>query len=325
MLCCCGRPLNGSHDHNTCGPPIPEDGSIAFLYTESFLWEKTIGFALQNICETHNFLYKPLPYIGGHIRGFRQVLEHQEVDENCKIFCCEQNPDFKEHDERLLRQKFPNAKLACFTGDSIYYGYPDAFPWTVDLWLDTVKIAVNKTTKFPAEHFYWSVSETILRDIQASALECGAKSRWFISLCHSNSGERTRFMNDLKYSGREVLWNQNLWELRPIYELYAKSWFALGHTTPVHDNKARSMKGFRDWLAPALDCLLIYDDYPDIRDLEIVPTYKYLDAGEVIRLTDLLRNNPKLYQDFLEKQKKWAWDNSLEQQIERLFKKYGFL
>jgi hypothetical protein len=24
-VCCCGRPLDGSHDHTTCGPPIPCD------------------------------------------------------------------------------------------------------------------------------------------------------------------------------------------------------------------------------------------------------------------------------------------------------------
>ena len=25
ILCCCGVPLNGRHDHNSCGPPIPCD------------------------------------------------------------------------------------------------------------------------------------------------------------------------------------------------------------------------------------------------------------------------------------------------------------
>jgi hypothetical protein len=23
LICCCGSELNGSHDHNSCGPPIP--------------------------------------------------------------------------------------------------------------------------------------------------------------------------------------------------------------------------------------------------------------------------------------------------------------
>lgn len=23
LVCCCGRELDGSHDHNTCGPPVP--------------------------------------------------------------------------------------------------------------------------------------------------------------------------------------------------------------------------------------------------------------------------------------------------------------
>lgn len=30
MMCCCGLPLNGSHDHNSCGPPIPDDVRWAF-------------------------------------------------------------------------------------------------------------------------------------------------------------------------------------------------------------------------------------------------------------------------------------------------------
>jgi hypothetical protein len=298
--------------------------SIIFLYPESFLYKHTINFALANIAGENNWIYRGLTYTGGFVTGYRQVLEHQEVDETCKIFFCEQNPDFKEHEEKLIRGKFPNAKLVMMAADSIYYGFPDASPWKVDLWMDTVKAAVAKTTKFPAEHFYWNVSETILKDIQASQIKI-EKTRWFVSLCHAASAERTRFMNDLRCHGKEVLWNQNLWDLHKIYEMYATCWFALGHTSPVHDNKARSMKGFRDWIAPELGTILIYDDYPDIRDLEIVPMYRYLDAGSVINLADRLKNDKGYYEQILGLQKKWAWDNSLEKQITRAFKKYGFL
>ena len=297
--------------------------SIFFFYPRCFLWEYTNNLALKNLAEKHQYEYKPLTYINGYIDDLNKL----DMDTNCLLAFFENNPKFNKNDWKVVKEKFPNAKIVMFGGgDTIYYGRADCICWPIDLLIETIKSVAKEDTKFPAAHHYWSISETVIKQIQETKLE--TEKTWkLISLCRDASNERVSFFERLKDAGYDVHWNLKLYNPPDIYKAYSRSWFTLGHSTPVFSTKDRTTKGWRDWLAPFCNNVLIYDDFPDMVDIgpDILPTYKYLDQNEVAALCLKLGNDLMLYNEYIEKQRKWALDNTLEKQIEKILLKHKLL
>ena len=85
----------------------------------------------------------------------------------------------------------------------------------------------------------------------------------------------------------------------------------------------RSMKGFRDWIAPFCGTLLVYDNFPDILDVgSFIPIYKYEDWNDAARIIKELKRSSYVYDLILKKQKQWALENTLEKQFIKIFEKH---
>lgn len=298
-----------------------EFSSIFCFFPCNFLWRSTNYLALKNIAKQHNIKFSSCFYKS----GYREQLNDLVVQEEPTLCFFEYNPDYNIKDYENTKSKFPNSKIVMFGGDVIYYGRPAGIPWPLDLLIDTMQEICNDRDKvaFPIEHYYWSVSETIIEQIENTQFD-NIKEKVLISLCRDASSERTAFFSNLKENGYPVTWNLNLWQAEQIYKEYNKHKFSLGHTTPVWTGRNRSMKGYRDWISPFTNTVLIYDDYPDILDIGkyIVPIYRYLDYKDCINLINAIDEDSKLYNEILLRQKEWARNNTLEKQIDKIVQKH---
>ncbi len=280
---------------------------IYFFYPNHFLWENTINLALKNIARESGKEYHGITYTD---LGFIDSLQQQS--EPC-IVCIENN---YYHDEAFLaklKRKFPNSKIVMFSGDTVYYK-PQIVP---DLLFETMKECIG-WVNCPTEHFYWSISEDLMR--QAENTERLPKEQDCICLCNGASNERRIFMGTVG-----CLYGLDIWNLEAIFKAYSKCWVALGHTVSVWENRPRSMKGFRDWIAPFCDTVLIYDNYPDIIDIGVVPTYEFKNPDSAKALIERLKNEPEFYAGILKMQKEWAYAHTLEYQIGTTLRKHDLL
>lgn len=291
---------------------------IAFLYPKSFLWEYTNNLALKNIATKFGYDYLPIAYESD------RFIDQLSQDNSVKLFFSDQNPAFYIDTYEKLKGKYPYAKFIMFGSDTVYYKGIDSCYWPVDLFLDIVQSDVEKATKYKAEHYYWTISETLIQQIEKTPLD-QTKTTDFISLCRQ-SHSRRGFFNEI-LTAHSFLFNLNLWDLEQIFKTYAQCWFAIGHTTPLDCFFERGMKGFRDWIAPFCGTVLVYDDYPDMVKIgtAILPIYKYRDPNDLYRITDELKNDKTKYESVLTKQKEWCKINTIEAQLERILIKHGML
>ena len=69
---------------------------------------------------------------------------------------------------------------------------------------------------------------------------------------------------------------------------------------------------------------LIYDDYQEIVDMKIVPTYDYQDWDEIVDLTNSLTMDQELYDDIVKEQKRFSLENTLDKQLINIFNEVLF-
>ena len=298
--------------------------TLFFFYPNNFLWQYTLNLTLANLAEKYHYTYKTLAYNTEPSK----FLKDLKIDKNCELAFFEDNPEYNEEDCKEVKRAFPNAKIIMFSGDSLYHKRlsADTLTWKVDLCIETIKKITENSSIIPCEHFYWNISETLIEQIKQTTLST-VKTNYAISLCNMTSKERASFLTSLTNEGCIVHWDLKLFKLIDIYNRFAQNWVSIGHTTPVWTGAQRSMKGFRDWIAPFCGTVLIYDDYPDIIDIgeEIVPTYQYIQIESAIKLINKLKNDSALYAKYLRVQKKWAIENSLEAQLIRILTKHKML
>ena len=105
--------------------------------------------------------------------------------------------------------------------------------------------------------------------------------------------------------------------------------FIVGTTSSnIPHRPERCMKGFRDFLAPFCNSVLIYDDYHDVLkyfvDDEgiIVPIFSFTEFFTIDNIYEKLTKDQELYNNYIKRQKKWATNNTLYKQFTKLFKEW---
>jgi len=296
------------------------------------LYNFTLFPAFKKVAEHFDIEYMPFEIDGDWADG-NEVIEKLPSIEDEVIFITTYNNGWTREHYDSIKSKMPNAKMVWLGSDTHYDGKTESgslvglenIQWPLDLYLDTMKDVVTEASSlFPSEHYYWSISESIIDLIDSFDLNT-AKKYDSICLCSTDNGSSVRkeMFQALDEAGLWVLRNLNEHNLETILNFYSQSWTALGTTTPCMNSDLRSMKGFRDWIAPFCGTVLIYDNFPDILDIgSFVPIYKYEDWDDAARVIKELKTNSYVYDLIIKKQKQWALENTLEKQLIRIFKKH---
>jgi len=246
----------------------------------------------------------------------------------------------------MVKAKMPNSKIVWLGSDTHYEGVNNppliddghdqflAFnglkniEWPLDLYLDTMKnVSEEASIRFKSDHFYWSISESIIDQIAKCIPKMNIRRKERDGICLCSTENRTSIRHEMfkkiDETGLNVLRNLNEHFLCEIVKLYAESWVALGTTVSCMASDLRSMKGFRDWLAPFCGTVLIYDDYPDITDIgDFIPIYEYGQWGQIKTIVDELKSDLDRYHTLIGQQREWALENTLEKQFIRIFKEH---
>jgi hypothetical protein len=240
-----------------------------------------------------------------------------------------------------LRKYIPNGKLVCLGGDTIWFLRRNEdhinSPHEVDLWLDLLDevVVYYNNIGVKADSWMWTISESLLNECEEYKnnidVDFDKKDMDFVSFI-TISTEYRRNMVDY-FNKRKKTFAVGVKcdsdNVADMISAYKKAWFHLGTTSPSWTTGIRTMKGFRDWLAPALNTLLIYDDFPEIRKKfgggYIVPLYdyNYFESAEI--LMEYIRNDKELYKHLLKMQKTWIEYNTLEKQFLRKFRKHNII
>ncbi len=231
--------------------------------------------------------------------------------------------EFKEH----ILKKCPRAKIVLTGSDTVYYGVEDSVRMKPDLFIDTIKEQVKLANRaVPSTHIYWTLSQDVIDEI--SLLPDRNKDIAGICLCANSHNRSSFFHQTMDKLGGNILWGLNTNRSDMVYDFFKRAYITIGITMSAPgfgDGKARSMKGMRDWLGVAAGTLLIYDDYPDIVDLGIIPIYPYRDS---IKCAELMYNyiwEVEVREEIITKQQNWLKQNTMEKQLEKILLKYNLL
>ncbi len=239
-----------------------------------------------------------------------------------------------------LKEQMPRCKIVMLGCDSIYFAqykqYDDC--GVVDLHLDLLSEVVEYMTTIgrKADRWSWTTSKSFIDDLTKLTLS-SRKTHDAIALIRERGQFATPYRYELRSyllkAGYKVLMNLELTNMRKVYDLYACSWISLGTTSSSWDQgrTQRTMKGFRDWISPWLNTVLIYDKHSDIMTgtdafesySSSVPLYEYDSFQSIIDLTNELKNTPTEYCRWLEKQRQYSVDNTIEKQLLFLFRKHN--
>lgn len=192
----------------------------------------------------------------------------------------------------LVQVKHPSSILLCFGGDTLYanqQGSQCEFDscHACDVYLDLIDgVVMNmRTQKFESHPWIWTPSAALLALVENKLIvvngsymnahssvvnEMPVKIMMLFSL---QSEYRARLREAIKQlqeesAGLFAVYDTQQAFLDPdsVFDLYSKSFITLSTTSTspawIHVN-CRSVKGFRDWIAPSLGSLLVTDDHPD--------------------------------------------------------------
>lgn len=230
-----------------------------------------------------------------------------------------------------IKNIFPNSHIIVLGS---YTNTIDGFieydhPSKVDLHLDTSYDVVKyyKTQNIITDLFLWSGSQPIF-DLAKQFTDTTSvdKSRDCICLsrCEPSFYDRSHLFNGIQSHGLSLGFNFYKENLNDVFFEYLVSEVSIGTTSPSSD-VLRNGKGFRDWLSPFLNCLLIHDDYEGYIDLykNVVPMYEYNNIQDCIDKIKYIKNlNNTEKQNLLKKQIQFAELNTIENQLFRAYKKY---
>lgn len=248
-------------------------------------------------------------------------------------------PDMSKMSLVELRTYIPNGKLVLLGGDTIFYLRQGSYGLEgiqeADLWLDLMDEVVVFFQKLgiKSDHWIWSGSESIFNqfDEYVNNIPPDLSLKDVDLNCFMTMGTVYR-QNMLRFFQQKGLTfaigaGCEAKNFDEMIEVYRKSWFTLGSTSPSWTTGQRSSKGFRDCAGISLGSLLIYDDFIDIRKKfgggSIVPLYDYNNFESITHLINVLREDPDMYQYLLRLQREWLRFNTLENQFMRKLTKHN--
>lgn len=286
-------------------------------YTTDQIWVLPVGKALEAIAEKRGWIYNDR--LGGDVPT--AITPSDEFTILVNPFGA-QFPSSKYYE---FKKKRPNSRIIMIGGDTCYVpNYQDFDYGPIDYYLDPMMEVVNgfKHREFRSAHFWWSLSQWQIDEMK----KCKQEEKQYNGICLVNRGPLSPDREKL-LAGKSILsyLQPKLFDFHKLCELYSKCWAAIGTTTscPGWGGNKRTMKGFRDWIAPFCGTVLIYDDYQDIlnefgRD-GILPIYRYADRHSMNETIERLKNDPVWYSSLLTKQKEWAQAHTVDVQMEKVF------
>lgn len=198
--------------------------------------------------------------------------------------------------------------------------------WDIDLYIDPLTCMVDDASKrWPSKKIIWNVASDVAEEMM-NAPKATSKDADAICMCAPAAEETIRggMFKHLDAKGFTALRALNEHDLENVVNLYSRSRVCIGTSSRAVDHLPRGSKGMRDWIAPLCGIPLIYDDYQEIVDMKIVPTYDYQDWDEIVDLTNSLTMDQELYDDIVKEQKKFSLENTLDKQLINIFNEVLF-
>ena len=234
-----------------------------------------------------------------------------------------------------VRKLVPNGKIVNIGSDTIYSKDFEEISdiHEVDLWLDTMSCCVRHYNDIgiKAEKFRWTISESFVSEIEKFEYK-NRKDVDFICLARQNSPYRKQLAGKLLVNGYFGYWGTGTItsDLPDLGHIYNSCYVCIGTSSPAGNINIRSMKGFRDWIAPFFGTVLIYDKHIDMMEYDgYIDWYEYNSfeslSNLIIHYREMYHKENEKYQETLEEQKFIALEYSIEKQFQRIFDKYGYL
>lgn len=244
---------------------------------------------------------------------------------------------------RELRYRIPNGKLVNMASDSILFTRKkrNEFDFCVDhfdLWLDTMEECKEyyQSKGLFADIWRWTISDKYIDLIddylfklkEGLMYEPLEKQKDYVCLARLHSPYRLKLKQYLDAKGLKGTFGTGVLssDLKDLYELYNTSWVALGTTSPAGQDDIRTMKGFRDWIAPFFGTMLLYDDHPEMKWAStVLPTYNYNDFDEIKDFIIDVKNYTAMHKQYVKQQKQFILNHTIEKQLISLFKKHSII
>lgn len=244
-----------------------------------------------------------------------------------------------------IKEKFPNSKIITLCSDTIWWmvnGGQQIFDQEkIDLNLELMPQCREWMLQkgWNCDRWMWTCSDKNIEQIQNYTNNNIDKTIDFIGVYGpwtlSEPGYRKDMVDYLRSANCSFTQGGGTGHqdknLDNIYLNYSKSWFNLG--TSSHHNKSFTdmgcIKGWREWISPFFNCLLIHDNHKNIQEIyninNIVPTYKYGDFQSIIDIANKLKSNNTYYKFLLEQQKNWSKSHTIDKQLTNLLYKHNFI
>ena len=230
-----------------------------------------------------------------------------------------------------LRKKVPNGKIINLGSDSILFNtkkqdeFGDITLENFDIWLDTMPYCASyyKNKGFKTDLWDWTISEKYIEQINSTKLKWNVAKKYdYICLGNLNSPYRKILKESLdkEFNGCFGVGTISS-DLVPLHKAYNECYVSLGTSSPAGSDPLRTMKGFRDWIAPFFGTVLIYDDFtPMMKHKKVLPTYKYNSYDSLAETINSIKSlNRMKYLDLVQEQQEHIVSHTLEKQYHRIF------
>lgn len=296
---------------------------------ESFLHWYTTRLSLERIANDNNIKYTYLYWNPSKINeSFAQI----DRNTNTTLIFFLHHPEVNQNHYDDLKYRRYNSTVIMMGGDSHYWGY-DSIRMTPDVFLETMTQNVDALKHRNARLFKWTISQSLIdmiRRQRSQYADAVRRNRDLLCLCNMHPGltHRIQQFRAIMDVGVDFRFNLKEFNINAVITLYRESFVILGTTTSCIEAfpTTRSIKGFRDWIAPFCGSVLIYDDHPEVHAMcDCIPQYNYLDGQSVKDLVNLFKSDYNERQYFLNEQIKWAEQNTIDKQFIDIMKEKEFI
>lgn len=254
------------------------------------------------------------------------------------IFICEAGlPIHSNFPLEQAKKIWPNSRIIIWGTDTIFWrqkGLHQVNLSLVDLYLEEHEVIINeyRDLGITCDFFDWNISDELINYINKTNIQ-EEKIYDFIGVYHPYSltpdkyrGRMISFLQQNGYSftqGGGGSHDDN--DISRLLKHYRQSRICLGTSSHSTSNECKFRKGFRDFIAPFCNIPIIYDNYYEVINTwrDIMPYYECGNFNSIIDITQNLYSNSELYNNYINKQKEYAINNSIDKQLFNLIKKYN--